>query len=247
MCEECGCGQHPPTEQMEEPDCIDEIAIGRSVQEANDAIADRIRNRLRHDGILSVNIMGAPGSGKTTVIENMARFLNPADIAVIQGDLESDIDTNRLAKRNIQACQINTHSGCHLDAAMISNALLETDLSGKRYLLIENVGNLVCPAGMKIGQHINVVVISTPEGSDKPAKYPLIFMDADMVLISKTDLSASVDFDEEQFIAAIRRINAKVRICRVASKDPDSFKEAAYFLEHERAHLTGTGHSHDSM
>ena len=123
--------------------------------------------------------------------------IDPKDIAVIQGDCESDIDKQRLEKSKIYTHQINTHSGCHLNSSMINSALIDMDLAGKKYLLIENVGNLVCPAGVNIGQHMDLIVSSTTEGSDKPKKYPQIFMDASVVVISKADLAKHVGFSEE--------------------------------------------------
>jgi hydrogenase nickel incorporation protein HypB len=237
MCEECGCQNKDHTQEKN-------ILINKSVTEVNDIIADQIQQVLKEKKILCINLMGAPGSGKTTVIEGLLHHMNASELAVIQGDLESDIDKKRLEKKNVETYQINTHSGCHLTSTMIHKALFDLDLTGKKYLFIENVGNLVCPAGVKIGQHINMVVSSTTEGSDKPKKYPYIFMDAHLVAISKYDLARIVEFNEKQYEKDIRNINSKITLMKTSSKKDSSFKEIADFLHHERDHLLGHHHSH---
>ncbi len=213
------------------------IKIGRKVSAANDEIADDILRTLTDKGAFCINIMGSPGSGKTTVIEGLARFISPSEIAVIQGDLESDIDKRRMESSGIYAYQINTHSGCHLNARMVSDAIADMQLSGKKYLLIENVGNLVCPAGVNLGQHMNIVVSSTTEGSDKPGKYPIIFMDADMVIISKLDLKDAAGFDEKGFTDEITRLNSRARIFKTSSREQGSFRPAAEFIIQRRDYL----------
>jgi hydrogenase nickel incorporation protein HypB len=127
---------------------------------------------------------------------------------------------------------------------MIHKALLDLDLKKKKYLIIENVGNLVCPANVKIGQHMNIVVSSTTEGADKPKKYPYIFMDADLVIISKYDLVDRIDFNEEQYMKDISHINGKVTLMKASSKDSSSFEKPALFIQHQRDHLFGIHHKH---
>ena len=238
MCEECGCQDH------EHNDKSSSIKINESVTKVNDAIAQQNSNLFKKKEILCINMMGSPGSGKTTIIEGIAKHIDPEKIAVIQGDLESDIDKKRLEKGSIQTYQINTHSGCHLNASMINEALMNMDILKKEYLIIENVGNLVCPAGVMLGQNINIIVSSTTEGSDKPKKYPIIFLDADIIVISKIDIANAVDFDEKAYIKDIRNINGKARILKTSSKKPDSFKELAHVIKHKRAHVTGREHKH---
>jgi len=223
MCDECGCN---------------EKTVNRSLTENNDAIAHEIQHNLVDKGVMCINIQGSPGSGKTTLIENLAKHLK---ISVIQGDLESDVDKIRLEKAGINTFQINTHSGCHLNSSMINKALMDMEITGD-YLLIENVGNLVCPAGVKIGQHKNIVLSSTPEGADKPKKYPFIFMDADYILITKTDLD--VDFDKMTYIKDIKNINGKAKIFMTTSKEPDTFRKLAELISHNRGHLLGLEHHH---
>ena len=236
MCDECGCQNHEHSEKS--------ITINKSVTEVNDIIADQINEFLKDKKILCINLMGSPGSGKTTVIEGLCNYIKPEELTVIQGDLESDIDKKRLERKNIQTYQINTHSGCHLNATMINKILLNADLKAKKILIIENVGNLVCPAGVNVGQHMNIVVSSTTEGSDKPKKYPLIFMDANMIIISKFDLSEMVDFKEKQYVDDIKNINIKTKIFKTSSKNIESFKEISHKIKHERQHLIGQKHIH---
>lgn len=241
MCEECGCGNIKSKEQ-ENSNHI--VAVNRSVTEVNDFLAQQISDFLLEKKILSINLMGAPGSGKTTFIEGISNYIKPSEIVVIQGDLESDIDKKRLEKHKILSYQINTHSGCHLTSAMINKALLDLDVSKRKYLIIENVGNLVCPANVKIGQHVNIVVSSTVEGADKPKKYPYIFMDANLVVLSKYDLVDKSDFNEKQYLQDLRNINAKTALMKISSRDVESFEPVARFLEHHRDHLIGIHHDH---
>jgi hydrogenase nickel incorporation protein HypB len=268
MCEECGCSQktgsktgihmhnhahadaHSHSTQAahshtHEPAVIlKNVPVEKSVTEQNDRLAHELSHELLHMDILCINVQGSPGSGKTSVIEGIARYIPPSKIAVIQGDLESDIDKKRLEKLKIATHQINTHSGCHLNAMMISDALRSINLRGKKYLIVENVGNLVCPAGVQIGQHMNMVVSSTTEGSDKPKKYPYIFMDANLIIISKIDIASAVGFNEAAYLTDLRNINGNAKILKTSTKLPESFSEVAYFLEHQREHLLEHGHSH---
>lgn len=222
MCNDCGCD-----EKLEEKQ---EIEINESVMEDNDKIAHDTRHMLFHKGILPINIMGSPGAGKTTFIENIANFIDADKIAVIQGDLESDIDKERLEKQNILTYQINTHSGCHLNAKMILDAINDMDLENKKILLIENVGNLVCPANIEIGQKLNILISSTTEGSDKPRKYPIIFNNSNALVISKCDLAEYVGFKREEYMADLKKINYDAEIFEVTEKEADSFKGISDYI-----------------
>jgi hydrogenase nickel incorporation protein HypB len=215
MCEECGCSNGDSPKKLE---------LNLSVSEENDRIAEGVSVALKRKGILCINLLGSPGSGKTAVIEGLAKHVPESEIAVIEGDLESRIDKERLEKSGVDSFQINTHSGCHLNADMVMDAVGRMGLSGKKYLIIENVGNLVCPAGVKIGQHIDIVVSSTTEGSDKPAKY--------------------VGFKEDEYAEGIRKINPGAQIVKTDSGKPETFGALARFIAHERDHLLGTAHVH---
>ena len=229
MCQECGCGET-------------EIILDKSVNEENNKIAHELWHELKDKGILVINVEGAPGCGKTSFIEAMGKFLD--NICVIQGDLESNIDKLRLEKLEIPTYQINTHSGCHLNAQMIKDSLNNLDVEHKKYLFIENVGNLVCPAGVKIGQHINIVLSAVSEGGDKPKKYPIIFKDAKAVLITKFDLSPYVDFNEKQYMGDLSEINKEVNIFKVSTKEQETFSTVANFLKKEREQLMREKHDH---
>jgi len=212
MCDECGC---------------ETITVEKSVMEANDKIAHKIWHDLKDKHIFCINIMGSPGSGKTTIIEGMLEHISPKEVCIIQGDLESDVDKKRL-EPIVDVYQINTHSGCHLNANMIKNILTNINLENKKYLIIENVGNLVCPTGVKLGQHLNLLVSSTTEGSDKPKKYPPIFTFSDVIVISKSDLIPYTDFNLDNFLDDIKYIT-KAKIFK-SSKDKESLKELSQFL-----------------
>ncbi len=230
MCDECGCEET--------------IVIDKSVTEDNDMIAHDTWHKLKGNGVFCVNVLGSPGSGKTTVIENLANILGASNMFVIQGDLESDVDKKRLEDVGISGYQINTHSGCHLSAQMIDDALKNCDITGKKFLFIENVGNLVCPAGVNIGQHVDLVVSSTTEGSDKPKKYPVIFRGAGVVVISKMDIALMVDFDDEEYLKDITLLNPKARIVKTEKGSDSGFKEIANILNHRREHLLSIEHKH---
>ena len=205
-----------------------EIKLNQSLTAKNDEISLRIKNFLKKNNIFCINLMGGPGSGKTTLIEILSNHMK--NIYVLQGDLKSDIDTERLIKKNISCYQINTHSGCHLNASMIESAIKKIDLSKTDYLIIENVGNLVCPAGVLIGQNLNLVINSVAEGNDKPEKYPLIFRDSQAVILTKYDLKDAVEFNEEEYLKRLEKIT-RAPLFKISNKDKNSVKELVKFIE----------------
>ena len=191
----------------------------QNVLKANDRIAAENRSYFAYKGVLAINIMSSPGAGKTTLIENTIRVLKDEfTIAVIEGDIQTTYDAERISAAGAQAVQINTGGGCHLDANMISHSLSQLELNTVDLLIIENVGNLVCPAGFDLGENYRVAILSVSEGDDKPSKYPLIFNVSDALLINKTDLLPYVDCDVERIREASGRINPDLEIFEISCK-----------------------------
>lgn len=193
--------------------------------QGNDDIAAETRHYLDQCNIRGINIMGSPGSGKTTLLEHLIVGYNgqPEDLAVLEGDLETNRDADRIRNKGVQAHQICTGSVCHLSAAMVSDALHYLNLDPVRFLFIENVGNLVCPSKFALGSHLNIVAVSIPEGDDKPVKYPVMIRMADIVLLAKTDLLPHFSFDLQRCRSEISAINPHARILTTAINQPDDF------------------------
>lgn len=184
------------------------LVIQQAVMAADEKYAARVREAMKEKGILMVNIIGSPGCGKTTLLEETASRAD-FSFAVIEGDLETARDAERLAAKGVKALQINTHGWCHLEAHVIEKALASLELQGVDVLFIENVGNLVCPAEFDLGEDFKVAVSSVPEGADKPLKYPMLFSQAKAVLLTKTDLLPYVRFDKEMFLRDVRSLNPR--------------------------------------
>ena len=207
------------------------IDIKESIHDENDHIAEHVKEHFSAHGILVVNVMGAPGVGKTTTLKNIFKHLKVAKPYVIEGDIESDIDTQDLQNRGIDTFQINTFGACHLDAPLIHEAIHKMDFNEKGILFIENIGNLVCPAEFSIGEHVKMLISTVTEGSDKPYKYPLAFEKADIILINKCDLLPYVDFDEDFFMKGVRAQNKEVPVFKVSGKTGEGYAEVAAWLE----------------
>ncbi|MBQ2698380.1 MAG: hydrogenase nickel incorporation protein HypB [Firmicutes bacterium] len=193
------------------------LDLNMSIMEKNDAIAAAIRAELQQQGVYSINIIGSPGAGKTSLLERLLPHL-PLQTAVIKGDLATARDAQRISACAVPAVQINTDGGCHLDAAMIKKVLPVFDLAKTDLLIIENVGNLVCPTGFDLGEDLRIVLLSLAEGGDKPAKYPATFLAADLVLLNKIDLAELCDVDIAQVKAEIAQINPKAAILEVCCR-----------------------------
>ena len=184
MCKDCGCSVTAP----------EHVPVVKPLLERNDVQARHNRAHFDAHGVLAVNLMSAPGSGKTLLLEaTICALRDELPCAVIEGDLETDNDAARIRRHGVPAIQITTGSACHLDARMVHHALHELELDGLALLFIENVGNLVCPASFALGSHRDVVLVSVTEGDDKPAKYPVMFRHADLVLVTKSDLLGVID------------------------------------------------------
>ena len=193
------------------------ISVNVNVLNKNDEIAALVRADLDRRGIRMINLLGTPGSGKTTLLEKVLTDgrIDRSTVAVIEGDLYTAKDAERMAALGVKTIQLNTEGACHLEADMIQQAIAELDLTGVKTVVIDNIGNLVCTAEFRLGEHIRIGVASVTEGNDKPLKYPLLFQTADMVLINKIDLAPYTNFDVERFEADIHSLNpaAKVHAC----------------------------------
>jgi hydrogenase nickel incorporation protein HypB len=196
-----------------------EIKILKNILAANEGHAALNRDQFTGHGLLALNLIASPGAGKTTLVERTIKGLvGRCRIAVIEGDITGDYDARRIAAAGAPVVQVNTEGGCHLDAAMISEALREFVLDGLDIIIIENVGNLVCPAEFDLGETLKAVVLSVPEGDDKPSKYPLIFSEAGAVVINKIDLLSATDFDLAKAERDIRKINSHAPIFQVSCR-----------------------------
>jgi len=198
------------------------IAVQKSALHANEKLAAELRGEFLRHGVTVVNLMSSPGSGKTCLLEHTARQLgSEMRLAAIEGDQQTDRDARRLEAAGLHTVLINTGRGCHLDARMIQKALGELALADIDLLLIENVGNLVCPAAFDLGQRADVAVFSTTEGHDKPAKYPEMFRRVDLVVVNKMDLAEPADFDYDAFAADVRSVNGSLPILTLSCKTGD--------------------------
>jgi hydrogenase nickel incorporation protein HypB len=240
MCQTCGCAITPGSAHS----TLDQHSgAQRVVQVLQDLLADngRVaqhnREHFNEHGVLAINLMSSPGAGKTALLE--ATIVALADryrIAVIVGDLETDNDAARIRALGVPAVQITTGTACHLDADLVHRALHDLPLAGLDLLFIENVGNLVCPASFDLGQHRNVVLLCVTEGDDKPAKYPVMFRAADLVVLSKADLLEVLDdFDPARAAAAVRALARDTPMIRTAARRAPALSLWFDWLEHELA------------
>jgi len=247
MCKDCGCAllEHPTPSgetahayrRMEPPRDsarVQSTTVLRRLLAANDEVARHNRRHLAEHGVFAVNLMSSPGAGKTALLERSIRALDARlRMAVIVGDLETDLDAERLRACGVPAVQISTGQACHLDAPMLHEALHTLDLAAIDLLFIENVGNLVCPAGFDLGQHRNVVLLATTEGHDKPAKYPVMFRTADLVLVSKSDLIPVLgDFEPGIAETAVRRLANPAAVWTISARSGEGMDRwCAWLLE----------------
>lgn len=202
------------------------VTVERKILEKNDAIAAKIRAEFKGRKIFSFNMLSSPGSGKTSLVEKtIERLKTEVGIAVITGDVQTDLDAQRLNKLGVSVVQIVTNGGCHLEAGLIIDALNSLDLKGIQLLIIENVGNLVCPAGYDLGEDTKVVVLSTTEGDDKPLKYPSMFRNASILIINKTDLLPYVNCSVEKIRKNALSINPHLKILETSCTTGEGINE----------------------
>ena len=208
------------------------VSVKKDILGANSKTAEQIRSGLDKHHVRMMNILSSPGSGKTSLImRTIDHFKDQYAIAVIEGDIASSIDAERISRLNVRAIQINTGGGCHLDANMIEKALTDLELDHLDLVFIENVGNLVCTADFDLGAHKNVVILSIPEGDDKPYKYPAIFMEADIVLVNKIDVIPYFDFDLGMFPEVLNGINPSATVLPISAKSGEGLDDWFAWIE----------------
>jgi hydrogenase nickel incorporation protein HypB len=216
---------------MSEPRLVE---VRRNVLKQNDVIARSLREQFREAGVFVVSLVSSPGSGKTTFLEKTLTLLQPQyRVAALVGDLATENDAVRLARSKAPVKQITTGTLCHLEAAMIQNALSDWDLHRLDFLFIENVGNLVCPSSYDLGESLRLVLMSVTEGEDKPLKYPTIFNSADVAVITKNELAAAVEFDWETARKSIGCVRPGMKIFRLSAKTGEGMNAYLEFLSEQ--------------
>ncbi len=247
MCDTCGCNVTPANEHLvaagghlaHTSQGSESVEVLKGLLDANDHQAAHNREHFERHGVLAINLMSSPGAGKTTLLEATIEALGQGfNVAVIEGDLETENDAQRIREKGVPAIQISTGSACHLDAHMVHTALHELDLDGVDVLFIENVGNLVCPASFDLGQHCNVALLSTPEGDDKPAKYPVMFRAADLVVITKADLLEVLgDFDPAEAESCLRQIANPAPLLEVSARSGEGMQAWLDWVNEQKGSL----------
>jgi hydrogenase nickel incorporation protein HypB len=196
-----------------------ELPVIEKILSANDMIALENGTLLDEHGVVAINVMASPGAGKTSLIlRSIEALQGQLRVGVIEGDVAGRVDADKVAETGTPVVQINTGGGCHLDAPQVQSALQQLPLDEIDLLFIENVGNLICPTGFALGEHINVMIANVPEGHDKPIKYPGMFTVVDALILNKVDLMPYLDFDREAFHAAVRALNADAPLFEVSCK-----------------------------
>ncbi len=267
MCDTCGCnithgneGLIRPGGKLQKTESGKEaVTVLHSLLHENDNTARHNRDHFDQHNVLAINLMSSPGAGKTALLEATIQQLadeaggKKLRIAVIEGDLETENDAERIRKHGVKAIQIATGSACHLDAHMVHQALHNLDLTEFDIVFIENVGNLVCPASFDLGQHLNVTLLSVPEGDDKPAKYPVMFRASDLVVISKCDLLPVLDdFDPEKAKSYLRDIASTAPVMELSAKNKSGMSQWVAWIRQQiearisylEQHPLQTAHAH---
>ena len=245
MCKECGCGGELSHESHGHG-----MDVHVPVLDANDRLAERNRGFFDEKKLLVINVFSSPGSGKTSLLQKTAEMLRGrVRIGVIVGDLATDNDAERLSRADIPVVQITTGTMCHLDARMIAEAMKKMPLDDLDVLIIENVGNLVCPASYDLGEGVRVVLLSVTEGEDKPLKYPPMFHSADVALVTKSDLADAVDFNRDAALSALNKVAHHAHVIEVSSKTGEGMEAwCEEIVERARRAREGTiqhhGHHH---
>ncbi|MBM3235208.1 hydrogenase nickel incorporation protein HypB [Candidatus Poribacteria bacterium] len=208
------------------------IKILRNVMEANDEIALQTRNLLREKGVLALNLIGSPGSGKTSLLERTIEKLKPQlSIAVVEGDIATIRDAERIARLDVPVVQLHTDGECHLQVNLVRQSLADLNLEDIDILFIENVGNLVCPVEFDLGEFAKVGVLSVAEGDDKPLKYPLLFRKSGCIVLNKIDLLPYVDFERTQFYSDIEKIDSTLKVIEVSCRTGEGIEDWVDWLQ----------------
>ncbi|MEA1917322.1 MAG: hydrogenase nickel incorporation protein HypB [Campylobacterota bacterium] len=247
MCQDCGCSitdsvevnhshKHQEAHQIlhDNPQLNDKktVDVITKILDKNNHEADHNRAHFDSNNVLCINLMSSPGSGKTTMLEHLVD-VSEFKFGVVEGDLETSRDADRLKAKGIEAHQIQTGSACHLDAFMVHKALHHMDLGKIDVCFVENVGNLVCPASYDVGSHLNIVLVSVPEGEDKVIKYPVMFRSADLIIFTKTDLLPHFEYDIEKEKQDARKLKPNVDILELNIKDENSVKKVASWIKYK--------------
>ncbi|WP_333972218.1 hydrogenase nickel incorporation protein HypB [Alteromonas mediterranea] len=246
MCGDCGC-ESKNESSLNTDFRVDVVNIAEDIKVKNAAVAKTNKALFDAHSVLVINLMSSPGSGKTRLLEEtLKRLKHRYQFAVLEGDLETENDANRIRRHGIHAEQIATGQGCHLDADMVSTAIGNFELGSLDVLFIENVGNLICPACFDLGQHKNVILLSVPEGDDKPEKYPIMFRAADVMLITKTDfLDFVMEFDVSRAIKSFSSVGNNAPVLEVSVKDDERFNGwLAYLTQMIDTHLSNQTRQH---
>jgi hydrogenase nickel incorporation protein HypB len=211
---------------------IKTIDIERAILAKNDALAEKNREYFNRHNIKVLNLISSPGSGKTLLLEKTIKHI--PNVSIMIGDQEKDIDAQRVAANGGRVLQLNTYSSCHLNAEMINKELDKFITPDIDLLIIENVGNLVCPAAFDLGEHAKVAVLSTPEGEEKPIKYPVLFNSADFIVINKIDLANILEWDRDKCLNYIRQVNAKAQVVEISAKTEEGLHAWVSYLAGNR-------------
>jgi len=207
------------------------IEINKRILQSNTEFAQKNRNVLKERGIVTVNIFGSPGAGKTSILEKIIKSMkDKISIGVIEGDLYTTKDGERIESQGIPVVQINTCGACHLDAAMIEKSIQSIDIESLDLIFIENIGNLVCPASYDLGEDSRITVLSITEGNDKPLKYPFIFKQSEAVVLNKMDIINYTDFDINEFYEDIYSLNKDIKVFLVSARDGDGIDELCRYF-----------------
>ncbi len=212
------------------------IELHASVTGENDREAEKLREEMRKKGILLINLMSSPGAGKTTLLSRIIRELPDMRIAVLEADIASDVDAKRIEALGAEAVQVHTDGMCHMDAGMTREAVEALESGAYDLAFLENVGNLICPAEYDTGAGLNIMILSVPEGDDKPLKYPLIFTKSDALIITKLDAMPYFDFDIEKCTARAQKLNPGIRVFPVSAKTGEGMDALLSWLLQCRRH-----------